>query len=61
VGARSYQDFALDLALLLFAVAIVRTAWVVRPITYLVGLSGLTYLVQGWVVGSEASRERTRS
>jgi hypothetical protein len=24
-----------------------------RPIAYLMGLSGLTYLVQGWVVGSE--------
>jgi len=40
-------------ALLLFAAAVVRTAWVPRPIAYLMGLSGLTYLVQGWVVGSE--------
>jgi hypothetical protein len=31
-GARSYQDFALGLALLLFAVAVARTAWVARPI-----------------------------
>jgi hypothetical protein len=46
---RSYQDFALGLALLLFAAAAVRTAWVLRPIAYLMGLSGLTYLVQGWV------------
>jgi hypothetical protein len=52
-GARSYQDFARGLALLLLAVAVVRTAWVARPIAYLMGLSGLTYLVQGWVVGSE--------
>ena len=52
-GMRSYHDFALGLALLLFAVAIVRTAWVSRPIGYLMGLSGLTCLVQGWVVGSE--------
>jgi len=52
-GARSYQDFALGLALLLFAAAVVRTAWVARPIAYLMGFSGLTYLVQGWVVGSE--------
>jgi hypothetical protein len=49
---RSYQDFALGLALLLFAAAAVRTVWVLRPIAYLMGLSGLTYLVQGWVVGS---------
>jgi hypothetical protein len=52
-GARSYQDFALGLALLLFAAAIARTAWVPRPIAYLMGLSGLAYLVQGWVVGAE--------
>jgi hypothetical protein len=52
-GARSYQDFVLGLALLLFAAAVARTAWVPRPIAYLMALSGLTYLVQGWVVGSE--------
>ena len=52
-GARSYQDFALGLALLLLAAAVARTAWVARPVAYLMGLSGLTYLVQGWVVGSE--------
>src|SRR3954466_11960471 len=59
-GVRSYQDFALGLALLLFAAAVVGTAWVPRPIAYLMGLSGLTYLVQGWVVGSEGfSRTQT--
>jgi hypothetical protein len=52
-GARSYHDFALGLALLLIAAAIVGTTGVPRPIAYLMGLSGLTYLVQGWVVGSE--------
>jgi hypothetical protein len=52
-GMRSYHAFTLGLALLLFAVAVVRTAWIPRPIAYLIGLSGLTYLVQGWVVGSE--------
>ncbi|MEU5093388.1 DUF4386 family protein [Streptomyces sp. NPDC020996] len=51
-GVRSYQDFALGLALLLFAVAAVRTAWIPRPMVHLMGLSGLSYLVQGWVVGS---------
>ena len=45
--------FALGLALLLFAAAVARAAGVPRPIAYLMGLSGLTYLVQGWVVGSE--------
>ena len=52
-GVRSYQDFALGLALLLFAAAVVRAAWIPRPIAYLMGLSGLTYWVQGWVAGSE--------
>ena len=52
-GVRSYLDFALGLALLLFAAAVVQTAEVPRPIAYLMGLSGLTYLMQGWVVGSE--------
>jgi hypothetical protein len=52
-GMRSYHDYALGLALLLFAAAVVRTAWVPRPIGFLMGLSGLTYLVQGWLVGSE--------
>jgi hypothetical protein len=56
-GARSYQDYALGLALLLFAAAVVRTAGVARPIAYLMGLSGLTYLAQGWVVGSEGFSE----
>jgi hypothetical protein len=52
-GMRSYQSFALGLAVLLFAVAVMRTAWVPQPIAFLMGLAGLTYLVQGWVVGSE--------
>ena len=52
-GVRSYQDFALGLALLLLAVAVLRTAGLARPIAYLMALSGLTYLVQGWVIGAE--------
>src|SRR5918992_902133 len=40
-------------AAVLAAAAVVRTAGVPRPIAYLMGLSGLTYLVQGWVVGTE--------
>jgi uncharacterized protein DUF4386 len=52
-GVRSYQDFALGLALLLLAAAVARAAQVPRPIALLMGLSGLAYLVQGWVVGSE--------
>jgi hypothetical protein len=52
-GVRSYQNFALGLALLLLAAALVRTASTPRPMAYLSGLSGFTYLVQGWVVGTE--------
>jgi hypothetical protein len=52
-GMRSYHAFALGLALLLVATAIVRIASVPRPIAYLMGLSGLTYLAQGWVAGEE--------
>jgi hypothetical protein len=52
-GMRSYQDFALGIALFLFAVAVVRTAWIPRPIASLMGLTGLAYLAQGWVVGVE--------
>ncbi len=49
-GLRSYQDYAVGLALLLFAAALVRTA-LPRPIAILMGLAGLTFLAQGWVVG----------
>lgn len=52
-GMRSYHDYALGLALILFAVAVALTAWIPRPIAFLTGLSGLVYLVQGWVVGAE--------
>ncbi len=52
-GMRSYQNFVLGLAVILFAAAVARTAWIPRPIAYLMGLSGLAYFVQGWTAGSE--------
>jgi hypothetical protein len=52
-GVRSYLDYALGLALLLFGMAIVMTARIPRPIGYLMGLSGLAYFAQGGVVGSQ--------
>jgi hypothetical protein len=52
-GVRSYQSFMLGLSFVLFAIAIVWTARTPRPIGYLMGLSGLAYVVQGWVLGSE--------
>jgi len=51
-GARSYENLALALALLLIAVAAARTAWVLRPVPYLMGLAGLIHVVQGWVAGA---------
>lgn len=52
-GTRSYQSFMFGLSLVLFATVIVWTARVPRPIGYLMGLSGLTYLVNGWLLGTE--------
>jgi hypothetical protein len=52
-GMRSYHDFALGLALLLFAAAVAWTAWMPRPIALMMGLTGLVYLAQGWLVGEQ--------
>jgi hypothetical protein len=52
-GTRSYQDFMFGLALVLYAIVIVWTARVPRPIGYLMGLSGLAFIVVGWVFGTE--------
>ena len=52
-GTRSYENFTLGLAVLAFAVATVRTAPLPRLIGCLMGLSAVTYFVQGWVAGSE--------
>jgi hypothetical protein len=51
-GTRSYENFTLGLAVLL-AGAVVRRALLPRPITYVMGLAGLTYLLQGWLAGVE--------
>jgi hypothetical protein len=51
-GTRSYANFTLGLAVLL-AAAVVRRALLPRPIVYVMGLAGLTYLVQGWFAGVE--------
>jgi hypothetical protein len=51
-GARSYENFTLGLAVLC-AAAVVRTARIAQPIPYVMGLSALTYLAQGWVAGIE--------
>ena len=52
-GTRSYQSFMFGLTLVLFGAVIAGTARIPRLIGYLMGLSGLAYLVQVWVLGSE--------
>ena len=52
-GVRSYHSLMLGLAFVLFGSVIVVTARLPRPVGYLMGLSGLAYLAQGWVLGAE--------
>jgi hypothetical protein len=52
-GLRSYQNFLLGVGLVLFGTVVVATARVPRLIGYLMGLSGLTYLVQSWILGTQ--------
>jgi hypothetical protein len=55
-GARSYENFTMGLAVIIAATTI-RTAPIPRPIAYVMGLSGLTYLAQGWLAGAEGFSE----
>jgi heme A synthase len=52
-GTRSYQTFMFGLTLILLGSAVALTARLPRPLGYLMVLSGLAYIVQGWVLGSE--------
>jgi hypothetical protein len=52
-GTRSYQCFMFGLSLILLGSAVVFTARLPRTVGYLMVLSGLAYIVQGWVLGSE--------
>jgi len=52
-GTRSYQCFMFGLTLILLGSAVALTARLPRAVGYLMGLSGLAYIVQGWVLGSE--------
>jgi Domain of unknown function (DUF4386) len=51
-AVRSYQSFVFGLALILFGAVIAVTGRVPRAIGYLMGLSGLSYPAQGWIIGS---------
>lgn len=52
-GGRSYQDFMLGITFILFALVIVSTARIPRLLGVLVGLTGIAYIAQCFVVGSE--------
>jgi hypothetical protein len=56
-GVRSYQSFLFGLSLILLGSAIALAARLPKTLGYLMGLSGLAYLVQGWVLGSEGFAE----
>jgi hypothetical protein len=52
-GTRSYQSFMFGLTLILLGSAVAVTARLPRPLGYLMALSGLAYIAQGWVLGAE--------
>jgi hypothetical protein len=52
-GARSYHGFLFGLTLILFATVIALKAPVPKFVGFIMGLSGLAYLYQGWIIGSE--------
>jgi hypothetical protein len=52
-GIRSYYSFMLGLSFILYGVVIVATGRVPRPVGFLMGLSGLAYIAQGWVIVAE--------
>ena len=52
-GVRSYQSFVLGAALLLTGAVVLEARRVSAVIGYLMALSGLAYVAQGWVVGAE--------
>jgi hypothetical protein len=52
-GMRSYQSFVLGAALMLTGAVVVAARRVARVIGYLMALSGLAYLAQGWIIGAE--------
>jgi len=51
-AVRSYHSFVFGLALVMFGLAIVVLRPVSRLIGYLMALSGLCYLAQGWIIGA---------
>ncbi len=52
-GVRSYQGFMLGLAFIMFAAVIILTERLPRAIGLLFALTGLAFVIQGWVLGFE--------
>jgi hypothetical protein len=55
VGTQKLGELYTGLAVL-FPAVVVRKALISRPIAYLMGIAGLTFLVQGWLAGAENFR-----
>ena len=51
-GVRSYHSFMLGGSFVLVSVSVVRTPEAPDAIGYLMGMSGIAYVCQGWVLGS---------
>ncbi len=51
-AVRSYQSYMLGIALILMGTMIIRTHKITIFVGYLMGVSGLAYLAQGWIIGS---------
>lgn len=52
-GMRSYHSFMLGTALILLGIVITAIRRVSRFIGYLMGLAGMAYWAQGWIIGAE--------
>ncbi|WP_311764431.1 DUF4386 family protein [Arthrobacter ipis] len=52
-GMRSYQSFVLGAAFILIGIAVGSSRSLPRPVGYLMGLSGIAYLAQGWIIGAD--------
>jgi hypothetical protein len=56
-GTRSYHSFTFGIALILLGAAVASTARLPKALGYMMALSGLAYLMQGWVLGAEGFPE----
>ena len=60
-GTRSYHSFTFGLALILLGAAVAMTARLPKSLGYLMLLSGLAYLAQGWCSALRAFPRATQS